>query len=43
MVVGRRTRGAGVRKPPKEETAGDVVRLRVSRYGDFGAGGPLPR
>ena len=31
--------GAGVRKPPKEETAGGVARMRVRRYGDFGAGG----
>ena len=31
------------KKAPYKETAGDVVRLRVSRYGDFGAGGPLPR
>ena len=35
--------GAGVRKPPMEETAGGVSRLRVRRYGDFGAGGLLPR
>jgi hypothetical protein len=35
--------GAGVRKPPREETAGGLVRLRVSRYGDFGAGGLSPR
>jgi hypothetical protein len=34
--------GAGVRKPPREETAGGVGRLRVKRYGDFGAGGRLP-
>jgi hypothetical protein len=31
--------GAGVRKPPKEETAGCMARWRVRRYGDFGAGG----
>lgn len=43
MKVERRTRGAGVRKPPREETAGSVERPRVRRYGDFGAGGPLPR
>ena len=35
--------GAGVRKPPREETAGGGARLRVRRYGDFGAGGLLPR
>src|SRR6266566_4426796 len=34
--------GAGVRKPPREEIAGGVVRSRVRRYGDFGAGGLLP-
>ncbi len=34
--------GAGVRKPPREETAGGVARWRVRRYGDFGAGGLLP-
>jgi len=34
---------AGVRKPPTEETAGGVAKQRVSRYGDFGAGGQLPR
>jgi hypothetical protein len=26
-----------------EETAGGVAKQRVSRYGDFGAGGQLPR
>ena len=31
--------GAGVRKPPREETAGDVAKRRVRRYGDFVAGG----
>src|ERR1700677_4385880 len=31
--------GAGVRKPPREETAGGVRRPRVRRYGEFGAGG----
>ena len=35
--------GAGVRKPPMEQTAGGVSRLRGRRYGDFGAGGLLPR
>src|SRR6202522_1539982 len=34
--------GAGVRKPPREETAGGVARRRVRRYGDFGADGLLP-
>ena len=29
--------GAGVRKPPREETAGGVARLRVRRYGDSAA------
>jgi hypothetical protein len=28
--------GAGVRKPPREETAGRWGRRRVRRYGDFG-------
>jgi len=37
MMVARRTPGAGVRKPPMEETAGGVVRLRVRRYGDLAA------
>jgi hypothetical protein len=31
--------GAGVRKPPREETAGGVARRLVRRYGDFGNGG----
>jgi hypothetical protein len=35
--------GAGVRKPPREETAGGVARSRVKRYGDFVAGGLLVR
>jgi hypothetical protein len=35
--------GAGVRKPPWEETAGDVMHGRVRGYGDFDAGGVLPR
>ena len=30
--------GAGVRKPPREETAGCRARWRVTRYGDFVAG-----
>jgi hypothetical protein len=32
---------AGVRKPPREEIAGDVAHGRVRGYGDFGAGGLL--
>src|SRR5258705_7903453 len=35
--------GAGVRKPPREETAEGVARVCVRRYGDFDAGGLLPR
>ena len=35
--------GVGVRKPPREETAGGVTRSCVRRYGDFDAGGVLPR
>ena len=42
MMVARLTPGAGVRKPPKEETAGGVVGLGVRSYGDFDAGGLLP-
>jgi hypothetical protein len=42
MMVARRTRGAGVHKPTKDETAGDVTKLRVRRYGDLDAGGLLP-
>src|SRR6202022_1312833 len=34
--------GAGVRKPPREETAGRRALRSVRRYGDFGAGGLLP-
>ena len=37
MMVARRTPGAGVRKPPMEETAGGVERPRVRRYGDLTA------
>src|SRR6202045_2845674 len=37
MKVARRTRRAGVRKPPMEETAGGVARWRVRRYGDLAA------
>jgi hypothetical protein len=43
MAVVLRARGAGVRKPPREETAGGVERPRVRRDGDFGAGGVLAR
>src|SRR3982074_210713 len=35
--------GAGVRKPPMEETAGGADRSGVRRYGDFVAGGPLSK
>ena len=42
MEVARRTQGAGVRKPPREETAGGRGRWGVRRYGDFVAGGLLP-
>ena len=35
--------GAGVRKPPGEETAEDVMRWCVRRYGDLAAAGLLPR
>ena len=35
--------GAGVRKPPREETAGGMVRPRVRRYGDLDACGVLLR
>jgi hypothetical protein len=35
MEVARRVPGAGVRKPPMEETAGGVARRRVRRYGDL--------
>ena len=34
--------GAGVRKPPREETAGGGAKQRVRRYGIFGAGDLLP-
>src|SRR5580704_19499684 len=37
MKVARRTRRAGVRKPPMEETAGGVARWRARRYGDLAA------
>src|SRR5260370_37625578 len=37
MKVEGRAPGAGVRKPPMEETAGGVVRWRVRRYGDLTA------
>jgi hypothetical protein len=39
MKVVRRAPGAGVRKPPREETAGGVERWSVRDYGDFGSGG----
>jgi hypothetical protein len=35
--------GAGVRKPPKEETAGRRARWHVRCYGDFVAGGVCAR
>ena len=35
--VGAARTGAGVRKPPMEETAGGVARWRVRRYGDLAA------
>jgi hypothetical protein len=35
--------GAGVRKPPREETAGGVERSCVRRYGDFGGRSLLKR
>jgi hypothetical protein len=34
--------GAGVRKPPREEAAGNQARWRVRRYRDFVAGGLCP-
>jgi hypothetical protein len=43
MMTAPRIRWAGVRKPPREETAGGVAKLRLRRYGGFGAGGLLPR
>ena len=43
MKVAPRAPGAGLRKPPREETAGGVTKLRVRRYGDLDAGGLLPR
>jgi len=42
MMVARRTAGAGVRKPPREETAGRRAMRSVRRYGDFDAGGVSP-
>ena len=36
MMNGAAHSGAGVRKPPREETAGGVARWCVRRYGDFG-------
>ena len=43
MTEGAAHAGAGVRKPPREETAGGVAKLRVRRYGDFAGGGLLAR
>jgi hypothetical protein len=43
MMTAARMPWAGVRKPPREETAGDVAHGRVRGYGDFGVGGVLPR
>jgi hypothetical protein len=37
MTVARRAPGAGVRKPPKEETAGGGRGCRVLGYGDLSA------
>jgi len=37
MKMARRTPGAGVRKPPREETAGGLARRRVRRCGDLAA------
>jgi len=36
MMVARRTRGVGVRKPPKEETAGGVTKLARQTLWGFG-------
>src|SRR5229473_2218473 len=43
MKVAPRTPRAGVRKPPREETAGGRARWRVRCYGDFGAVGMCRR
>jgi hypothetical protein len=43
MTLAQRAPGAGVRKPPKEETAEDVVGWFVRRYGDLDAVGLLPK
>src|ERR1700687_309618 len=43
MKVARRAPWAGVRKPPKEETAEDKAGWCVRRYGDLDAAGLLPR
>ena len=37
MKVARRTPGAGVRKPPREETAGGARGWRGVGYGDLSA------
>jgi hypothetical protein len=41
MKVARRAPWAGVRKPPKEETAEDVAGWCVRRYGDYMSGGTV--
>jgi hypothetical protein len=44
MTLAQRAPGvAGVRKPPKEETAEDVAGWFVRRYGDVDAVGLLPK
>src|SRR2546426_11757220 len=43
MMTAPRTPRAGVRKPPREETAGGRARWRVRCYGDFVAGGMYRR
>src|SRR6266536_1034167 len=43
MMTAPRTPRAGVRKPPREETAGGRARWRVRCYGDFVAGGMCRR
>jgi hypothetical protein len=41
MMVARRTPGAGVRKPPREETAGGGRGWRGVDYGDLNAAGEV--
>jgi hypothetical protein len=41
MKVARRTAGAGVRKPPREETAGGGRGWRGVDYGDLNAAGEV--